>query len=186
MDKLQEFITKYNGAQGVGDTSENKGECVGLIEVWLDDTLKLPHVWGNAQDLLINADKNAYTIEYNTPIGVPPRGAVIVWKKAFNGTVGHTAIVTRSDVNTFEVFEQNNPLGTGCRLHTYASYASVDGWIIPKAAQDQQAVIDQLRKERDANWNLFKAEEAKNADLNKRITALNDQVRAIKAYVASA
>jgi hypothetical protein len=132
MDLLQKFINQYNGQKGVGNTPENKGQCVGIVEVWMHDVLLEPQVWGNAADLLNNADRNFYNFVYNSQTAIPPRGAVIVFNKKFNGTVGHTGIVTRADVNTFELFEQNNPTGAGCRLHTYPNYAFVDGWIIPK------------------------------------------------------
>lgn len=128
---MQEFIAKYNGVGNVGNTTDNRGECVGLVMVWLKDQ-GLPHVWGHAKDLLINADRNSYNVIDNTPEAVPNPGDVIVWKQGFNNTFGHTAIVTKATVNTFEVFEQNNPLGSPCRLHTYKNYAYVDGWLRPK------------------------------------------------------
>ena len=53
--KLQSFIAQYTGIANVGDTPQNKGQCVGLIEVWLD-LFNLNHIWGNAADLLSNAD----------------------------------------------------------------------------------------------------------------------------------
>lgn len=155
MDKLQQFIFAFNGQKNIGDTSENKGQCVGLIEEWLDETLHLSHVWGNAMDLLSNADPKVYTVEYNTPTGIPPRGSVLVFKKEFNGTVGHTGIVTKADVNTFELFEQNNPTGAGCRLHTYPNYANVLGWIIPPT-QTATVQVDSKKFEelvgKSVNW----------------------------------
>lgn len=147
MDQLQQFINQFNGQKGVGDTKENKGQCVGVIEEWLDDTLHLSHVWGDAMDLLRNADPNVYTAVYNSATGVPPRGAVLVFKKEFNGTVGHTGIVTKADVKTFELFEQNNPTGAGCRLHTYPNYAYVLGWIIPKTQASNTVQLDSKKFE---------------------------------------
>ena len=44
---LQDFINKYNGKGDVGNTPENKGECVGLVMVWIGDQ-GLPNIWCNA------------------------------------------------------------------------------------------------------------------------------------------
>jgi surface antigen len=143
---LQEFIEKYNGVGNVGNTQENTGQCTGLVSVWTDN-LKLPHVWGNAADLLVNAGE-AYEVIKNTPDAIPEPGDCIVWTKGFNQTFGHTAIVVKGNVKTFEVFEQNNPLGGSCRLHTYPDYSYVDGWFRKRAiiaqeiAQTDQTIID--------------------------------------------
>ena len=139
---FQSFLNKYNGAQNVGNTSENKGQCVGLVMVWLKDTLKLPHVWGHAKDLLANADPNSYEVIYNSPLGVPQKGDVVVWKQSFNGTFGHTAIATGSgNIFNFEVFEQNNPLGSNCHLAKY-NYNHVAGWLRPRKQPEPQICID--------------------------------------------
>jgi len=131
---FNDFINKYNGKGKVGNTKENTGECVGLVMVWVKE-LGLPHIWGHAKDLLINADPKSYERIDNTPTAIPQAGDIIVWKKEFNSTYGHTAIATGTgNINTFEVFEQNNPLGTSCRLHTYKNYAYVDGWLRPRVA----------------------------------------------------
>lgn len=133
---LQEFINTYNGKGQVGTTRDNTGQCVGLVIKWLVSTLKQPMIWGHAKDLITNADRNAYEIILNTPDAIPQAGDVIVWTQGFNGTFGHTAIATgKATVNTFEVFEQNNPLGAACRLYTYRNYAYVQGWIRPKVAK---------------------------------------------------
>lgn len=129
---LIEFIIKYNGVGGIGTTKENTGQCVGLVIKWLVSTLKQPMIWGHAKDLLVNADTNVYDIIKNTPEAIPNPGDVIVWTAGFNGTYGHTAIVVKGNVKTFEVFEQNNPLLSPCMLRTYPNYAYVDGWLRPK------------------------------------------------------
>lgn len=125
------FLNQYNGQRGVGNTPENKGECVGLVMVWIK-YINSPHIWGHAKDILTNADRTAYEVILNTPSAVPQKGDVVVWSSRFNGTYGHTAIATGSgNINIFEVFEQNNPVGNGCRLHSY-NYNYVTGWLRPK------------------------------------------------------
>ena len=150
MLNLQDFISKYNGQENVGNTPDNKGECTGLVQVWLQEQ-GLEHVWGHAKDLLVNASPDVYEVIKNTPDAVPEAGDCIVWTAGFNNTYGHTAIVVKGNVKTFEVFEQNNPLGSPCRLHTYPDYAYVDGWfrkrvIIakPTAMNDQTIIPNEL------------------------------------------
>lgn len=139
---FQEFLERYNGQTKVGNTPENTGECVGLVAVWID-ALGLPHVWGHAKDLIANCDKNSFEVEYNTPTGVPKKGDIIVWSSAMGGGFGHTAISTGTgNVNTFEVFEQNNPTGSNCHLRTYPNYNNVIGWFRPKTATDYKKLYE--------------------------------------------
>lgn len=166
-DKFKAFLNQYNGMNGVGNTPENKGQCVGLISVWMD-ILGVAHEWGDAKDLLNNADKNVFDVILNTPDGVPQVGDVIVWRGAFNGGAGHTGVATGTgDTKTFEVFEQNDPLGSNCHLKTY-KYSFVDGWLHFKQI-DTQSIIDELRTARDNNWNLYQSELQKNNDLQKKL-----------------
>ena len=128
---FSEFLNKYNGQQNVGNTTENKGQCVGLVAVWID-ALSLPHVWGNAADLFANADEKFFDKILNTPEAIPQAGDIIVWSAKFNGTVGHTGIATgTADMNTLECFEQNDPLKSNCHLKVY-KYSYVTGWLRPK------------------------------------------------------
>jgi len=136
---FQEFLNRYNGQMNVGNTPENKGQCVGLIQVWLANLL-LPHVWGHAKDLLANADKNVYEVIYNTPIGVPKQGDTICWNSNMGAGFGHTAIVVKADVNTFEVFEQNNPIGSNCHLRTFLNYNNVQGWMRKKEVAPVESI----------------------------------------------
>ena len=141
---LTQFIERYNGVGNVGTTTENTGECVGIIQKWLKNIAPdAPYTWGHAKDLLINADRNSYEVIENTPDAVPEAGDVIVWKQGFNGTFGHTAIVVKGNVATFEVFEQNNPLNSPCRLHTYPNYAYVEGWL-RNSAKSAQPITQEL------------------------------------------
>lgn len=132
MLSFQEFLNKYNGQSGVGNTAINKGQCVGLASVW-QDNLGVPHEWGDAKDFLNNADKNYFDVILNTPTGVPQKGDIVVWGEKYNGTFGHIAIATGSgDTNSLEVFEQNNPLGSNCHLGRH-NYNNVLGWLRLKA-----------------------------------------------------
>jgi CHAP domain len=129
MEKLLlDFIQQYFYVPNVGDNPQNKGQCVGLIEVWLDQH-KLEHIWGDAKDLLANADPQIYTVVKNGPNNAPPRGAIVVWDRTWGGGYGHTAICVASTPLHLAVFEQNDPDGYPPLLATH-DYNGVAGWIV--------------------------------------------------------
>ena len=149
----QTFFTKYNGKKNVGNTTENKGECVGLISMWVEE-LNLPHIWGHAKDLFVNADEKFFTKFLNTPDFIPQEGDIAVWKANPASSFGHTGIVANANLNTFECFQQNDPAGSACHLKTY-NYDYIVGFLRPPQAQDQTTLINELRADRDKNWNLY-------------------------------
>ncbi len=165
---FKQFLDTYNGQSGVGNTNENKGQCVGLVAVYID-SLTLPHIWGDAKDLFANADEKFFDKVLNTLEAIPQQGDIIVWSSAFNGTVGHTGIATgTADLKTFEVFEQNDPLGSNSHLKTYPNYKFVIGWLKPKIT-NQQAELDKCRVDRDNHWNELSASKETIANLNTQI-----------------
>ncbi len=125
---LGPFINNYLGKSNTGDTTGNKGQCVGLIEVWLD-TLHRKHIPGNAGDLLANAPAEGYTVTENTPTNFPKAGDIVCWNGSWGGGYGHTAVVLAADEVSLLVFEQNEPDGSppAIGLHTYGGVA---GWIV--------------------------------------------------------
>jgi CHAP domain len=127
--KLASFVVQYQGKVGTGDTTVNRGQCVGLVAVWCD-ALGLPHVWGNAKDLLADADPTSYKRTDNTPTNFPIPGDIIVWGDIWGGGFGHTAIVVTATVMDFTAFEQNDPDGSVPHLKVY-TYAGVKGWLRP-------------------------------------------------------
>ncbi len=148
---IQDFVTQNTGKPNIGDTPQNVGQCVGLIEVWTDN-LGLPHTWGNAIDLLNDADPNSFTIVYNK-IGdatqFPPDGAVVVLGKPYgllaDGTyAGHTGISVGSDGNTLRLFEQNDPEGGTPKMKEY-TYDACVGWMIPKGTIPTTPSTDPLQ-----------------------------------------
>jgi hypothetical protein len=127
MVDLAAFISNYLGRANTGDTPQNRGQCVGLIEVWLTANGK-PHVWGNAADLLANADLKVYKLVRNIPTNHPPPGAIVCWNNTWGGGLGHTGIVVASNVNLLAVFEQNDPTGSTPVVATH-NYRGVLGWL---------------------------------------------------------
>lgn len=167
---VTELITLLTGvyvrvtADGV-DTPQ----CVDLAQVF-NRIIGGPRFTGDAHTIF-NQAGTTYTQIPNTPDGVPQAGDIVVWSPAYNGGPGHVGIATgKGDTNSFEAFAQNDPLGSDCELKTYA-YVDVMGWLRPiNLPQDQQTIIDQLRKERDDNWNVYQAELIKEQDLQKQLT----------------
>ena len=127
MTDLASFISKYLGKANSGDNQANAGQCVGLIELWLDANGK-PHIWGNAKDLLNNADLKAFKVVHNNPTNVPPAGAIVCWDYTWGAGDGHTAIVVAANSMHLAVFEQNNPTGHAPLVATH-DYSGVLGWI---------------------------------------------------------
>ena len=127
-EKLLAFIAQYLGRLGTGTTAANKGQCVGLVEAWLAALGKGP-IWGNAIDLLANADLKVCTLVRNTPDNYPPAGAIVCWGGSFGGGLGHTAVVLAATRTWLAVFEQNNPAGVPPMVATHL-YTGVAGWLI--------------------------------------------------------
>lgn len=127
MTDLTSFVNQYLGAADTGDTPENKGQCVGLVEKWLDVNGK-PHIWGDADQLMENADRKVYKVETNQPTNFPPAGAIVCWNGNWGAGHGHTAIVVAANIYYLAVFEQNNPDGSSPIVATHG-YTDVLGWI---------------------------------------------------------
>lgn len=192
MINLYDFIAKYNGKTGVGNTNANKGQCVGLISMWVDN-LKLDHVWGDAKDLFKNASEDQWEKIKNSPSVYPRHGDIITMDKSWGGGAGHTAVVVSSDPkeDSYTVFEQNNPgnvPGLACEITTYKKWAGVIGWIRAKDVGEEncdelQKKLDQamedligVRKSRD-EWerrynDLLKSSEKSEKDLKEHIESL--------------
>jgi surface antigen len=127
MIDLATFISKYLGAANTGENPVNRGQCVGLVEVWLTANGK-PHIPGNAVDLLADADPKFYKKVVNIPTNAPPPGAVVCWNGTWGGGYGHTAVVVAANVNALVVFEQNDPTGSPPVVATH-NYNGVAGWL---------------------------------------------------------
>lgn len=127
MAPILDFVAKYLDQAGTGDTPENRGQCVGLVEVWLDTNMR-PHIWGNAVDLLVNADLKTYRVYKNAPSNYPVWGDIVVWDGSWGAGYGHTGVVLAATPMRLVVFEQNNPEGHAPQVLTH-DYAGVSGWI---------------------------------------------------------
>jgi hypothetical protein len=131
--RFSAFIRLVQGVPGVGDTYANKGQCVGLVEAWLD-AVNHPHVWGNAKDLLANATPVFYTRVDNTPVNFPALGDIVVWGATWGGGYGHCGVVSTATPMSLNVFEQNDPTGSPPHMKTY-DYDGVIGWLVLKGVK---------------------------------------------------
>lgn len=128
--KLLDFLLRLLGRPGVGTNAVNRGQCVGLVEVWLAE-LGLPFVGGNAKDLPANAPPTRYLVVRNGPSNYPPPGAVVCWGASWGGGYGHTAVVVAANGMYLAVFEQNDPSGSPPLVATH-SYEGVEAWFSGK------------------------------------------------------
>lgn len=134
-DLFKKFLDKYNGQSNVGNTPENMGQCVGLVEVWNDEFLKFQHEWGNAVDLLKNADTSLFDVIFNDPKDYsqfPLCGDILVFDSSWGNGFGHTGVIDEATGKDFILFEQNNPEGNPCELIGHPDYVGVLGWLHPK------------------------------------------------------
>lgn len=112
----------FDGAYG--------NQCVDLVNQYARDN-GLPTFTGGAAADMFGQSASAYDWVKNTPSGVPPAGAIVVWGRGI-GPWGHIAIARGgSDTNILRTVDQN------WNYHPYVepvdhNYNAVIGWGIPK------------------------------------------------------
>lgn len=164
-------------------TADNVGdaECVDVAQLTAR-ALNAPRFTGNAKDIINQAGTN-FTQILNTPDNFPQQWDIVVFSGKYNpntdGSEGVGHVVTcngRADINSFDAVSQNDPLGSDIEVKTY-NYDFVIGWLRPnQIPQDQQAIIDQLRTERDTNWNDLTSAKATIDNLNGITKAKDSQI----------
>ena len=143
MISLTEFLLKYNGKYcEVAGSANAQNQCVDLANAFIREVLGLPIIeWTNAKDFPSKAG-DKYTYHANTPQAIPQEGDLMVWD---NGTAGHIAIYLNGNVNNFNSFDQNYPLGSPCHVQGH-TYANVSGWLrcngIIETNMNDQTIID--------------------------------------------
>lgn len=136
--KFDDFIKKWNGIfceiAGSADT-QTKNQCVDLANAYIRDVLNLPIIeWTNAVDFPSKAgDKYEYIL--NTPINVPQKGDIVVWKPS----PGHIAIFIEGNTNNFKSFDQNFPVGSVCHVQDH-TYQNVIGWLKAKPQEPMMTI----------------------------------------------
>lgn len=202
MKTLSQFVADLNGKGNIGNTPENKGQCVGLAFAWILN-LGQSHFYGHAKDLYTNAPSSEYTKIKNAPNIYPISGDIMVWDSTVGGGFGHTAPVIGSSKadDSFTVIEQNNPLGSPCRVHTYKSWNGVIGWLRPKNLAEpivdcvevqKQLTYERGEKEkyktrsRELAEALEKETKAKESAIEVNLNLIKRQTEMEKIYVEDA
>ncbi len=124
MVNLQEFVNRWSGKHIDYDHAYG-AQCVDLVKQWESEN-KWPVVRGNAIDVPRNAG-SAYSYTKNGLRNKPNAGDIVVFNFAY--PYGHIGICTNADYINLTCFEQNNPLGAGCRAVFHPMYRSVIGWL---------------------------------------------------------
>ncbi len=125
------FLNTYLGKGGVGNTAENVGQCVGLVEKYINEVLAGQQIWGNAKDLLTNADRNFYDIIDNTPDNMPVIGDIAVWNGNLGNGNGHTSIVIAANLYHLSSFDANWTPQSPCVFVNH-DYSNIVGWLHKK------------------------------------------------------
>lgn len=135
-DVVDRFYARTNG-QLINSCGGIKGQCVAGVQSYTNIELGISGCpafpVAGAKDMF-GTRTDAFDWVKNTPEGVPPRGAIIVWNGRVGGGWGHTGVVTSANVNTFDCYQQNDPYNSGMHVKTY-NYNNVTGWAIPKGGQ---------------------------------------------------
>lgn len=143
---LSQYINKYLDFDGYYGA-----QCFDLVQYW--SRYIGGHRFGGMYAKEIYDQPGSFYIQVpNTPDAVPIAGDIVVWGGGYNGGAGHTGVATgKGDVNTFECFEQNDPLGSNSHLRVY-NYNYVRGWLRAKVTTPSDSdLIKQIKAKINSN-----------------------------------
>ena len=142
--KHKEFTDKYN-QKYIDFDQNNSYQCVDLMRKYVKEVFNIPGYnsdlpalgnWGHAKDLFYKfpAKSKYFKKVYNTPVGVPPQGAIVFFKtsvlpKWLYGIDGHVAIVDSATVMEMILFGQNYPTKFPSSFRRF-TYKDCLGWLI--------------------------------------------------------
>lgn len=132
-DVVDRFYARTNG-QRINSCGGIFGECVAGVQNYTNTELGIggcPAFPVPAARLMYGTRTDAFNWVANTPSGIPPRGSIVVFDGNTGGGYGHTGVVVGANLNTLDVYQQNDPRGSGMYVKTY-NYKNVIGWAIPK------------------------------------------------------
>ncbi len=147
-----DFVTKYDLKSGVGTNSSDKGECVGIYnlytrEVWGLEGYPIQDV-SYAKDLLEgkNTRPDVLKIIYNNPSDpkqLPAVGDAVVFTGAFAGSggMGHVGMVVKVTATELNIYDQYQ--GAHCTIRKRGNeWKSVKGWIHFEAPKPVTPPVD--------------------------------------------
>lgn len=138
---MSAFTDEYNGQELVGVDPNNPFQCYAVAEqLCMDKGIPLSAI-AHLDAYQIYTDATDETRQYfdiipNTPEGVPPADAIVVFAAnvpGLTGEAGHVDVATGvGDVNTFQTLDQNWDGLRQCQIVNHASYNGVLGWLVAK------------------------------------------------------
>lgn len=147
MITFDQFISKWNG-KGINFDNAYGNQCVDLYRQYLKEVLGVPQsppVKG-AADIWDTIDTNRFIKIENTPLGIPQKGDIMIWKRVSRLPFGHVGVYISGNLWSFNSFDQNWPsqgyysngnfIGTGvCHSqgHNYLGSYPLKGWLRLKA-----------------------------------------------------
>lgn len=147
---LQEFINKYNGhkVDVDGFPASNPYQCMDLYRKYVEE------VWGRQQTPTVQGafqvfDSIGQGYERFTTGHIMP-GDVMTWTENYAPN-GHIGIVVSSNATTMQVFEQNNPVGSSCGIHT-RNYGNIKGWFRPVVSSVLAKTFMKVTVADNAHW----------------------------------
>ncbi len=192
-DKLNQWLGQVDGKQIEAEDSSNYAQCFDLAFNWCD-FLDIPrdsirHLYAYQIFTNPNPDTTQYwDMINNTPTGVPQAGDLVIWGTQV-GTAGHVAIFKEGDTSSFRS-EDQNWAGIQKAMPVNHSYNGVLGWLHPKKVSEPMVVItqkelDQMRTDRDTNFNNWQAEIVKYNDSQTSLNASVSQLEGSKAALTT-
>lgn len=129
MSLLDDFVAQFNGAS-VNVDGVYGPQCMDLAHEWARWLgADFAPAAGAADE--VGADWAGWTWVANTPEGVPPPGALVVWDRRI-GPYGHIGISLGGDALNFTQFAQNwinsSEQGSPAAVVPMTGYGGVAGW----------------------------------------------------------
>lgn len=126
---LNSFVSAWSGKY-VPSRGGLPRECVSLSQAWaeVNGVTGAPVFPVQYAYQMGGTRPDFFTWIANTPEGVPQPGDIVVWGKSWGGGAGHTGVVVAANVNTMDVFQQNNPTGKPALTKT-ERYNDCLGWL---------------------------------------------------------
>ena len=144
---LNKFKDVYLG-QSVDHDGVNGAQCVDLIKMYAVQVVGSPIPTGDAHTYNRNQYPEYYEYHKNTPLYIPPKGAIAVWNKNVGYGYGHAAIVLSAGLMSFMSLDQNWRKNTTVQ-EVHHIYTNVDCFLVPKKPV-QEPHYTKLRQDLEA------------------------------------
>ena len=144
---LDKFKGVYKG-QSIDYDQAFGPQCTDLIKIYNVQVVESPAFTGDAYTYARNPEPNYYDFHKNTPLYIPPKGAIAVWNKNVGYGYGHAAIVLSAGLMSFTSLDQNWRKNTTVQ-EVHHIYTNVDCFLVPKKPV-QEPHYTKLRQDLEA------------------------------------